>query len=79
MNTLTTSWNDRVHDTREELNATKANLIEAERKMAAMKETLDETVERKDLLEKTTAEVKQQVLTHAYRVNVEKSEREKER
>ena len=61
MNTLTTSWNDRVHDTREELNATKANLIEAERKMAAMKETLDETVERKDLLEKTTAEVKQQV------------------
>ena len=61
MNTLTTSWNDRVHDTREELNATKATLIEAERKMAAMKETLDETVERKDLLEKTTAEVKQQV------------------
>ena len=58
---MTTSWNDRVHDTREELNATKATLIEAERKMAAMKETLDETVERKDLLEKTTAEVKQQV------------------
>ena len=61
MNALTTSWNDRVHDMREDLNCTKANLLEAERKMTATRETLDETVERKDLLEKTTAELKKQV------------------
>ena len=61
MNALTTSWNDRVHDMREELNSAKANLLEAERKMTATRETLDETVERKNLLEKTTAEIKKQV------------------
>ena len=61
MNALTTSWNERVHDTREELNTTKASLLEAERKMTAMKETLEETVDRKNLLEKTTAEMKKQV------------------
>ena len=61
MNALTTSWNERVHDTREELNAAKASLLEAERKMSALKETLEETVDRKNLLEKTSAEMKKQV------------------
>ena len=58
---MTTTWNDRVHDTREELSAAKAAFVEAERKMSAMRETLDETLARKDLLEKTSVEIRQQV------------------
>ena len=58
---MTTTWNERVHDTREELSAAKAAFLEAERKMTAIRETLEETLARKDLLEKASVEFRQQV------------------